>query len=109
MKNYDNFSRAWDGQSAAVTSLALFSAMNELQRVLFLKCELSRLLLVSMMFVSNKITNGYLETWNFSSRIQLAALTREVSSNWTIEVKFQVVLGSTPRDFEFAEDANNDG
>ena len=56
--------------------------MNEEQRVLHLKRELSRLFLVSKMFVPglNKIKHGCLEIWNFSSRIQLAALTRELPS-----------------------------
>ena len=40
-----------DSQLAADTPLALFSAMNELQRVLFLKSELGRLPLVSKMFI----------------------------------------------------------
>ena len=39
LKNYDNFSRVWDHQSAADTSFALFSAMNEKQRALSLKYE----------------------------------------------------------------------
>ena len=51
MKNYDNFSCVWDSQSAADTLLALFSAMNEWQRALFLKSELSRLLVVSKMII----------------------------------------------------------
>jgi len=44
------FSRVWDSQSAADMLLALFSAMNEFQRVLILKRQLSRLLLLSKMF-----------------------------------------------------------
>ena len=53
VKNYDNFSRAsvCDSQSAAGTSLALFGGMNEWQRVLFLKRELSWLFRVSKMFI----------------------------------------------------------
>ena len=47
--------RVWDSQSAAGTSLALFSAMNEYQRVLFLKFELSRLLLVSKVYIIKDI------------------------------------------------------
>ena len=44
MKNYDNISTCvLDSQSAAGASLALFSALNEKQRVLFLQRELSRL------------------------------------------------------------------
>ena len=47
----------------SVTSLALFSAMNEEQRVFLLKRELSRLFLVSEMFVPgiNKIKHGCLD------------------------------------------------
>ena len=52
-------------------SLAQFSAMNEWQRVLFLKCELSRLPLINKIDVMNKIIHGCLEMWNFSSRVQL--------------------------------------
>jgi len=52
-------------------SLAQFSAMNERQRVLFLKCELSRLPLINKIDVMNKIIHGCLEMWNFSSRVQL--------------------------------------
>ena len=40
-------SSVWDSQSAADASLALFSSMNKWQGVLFLKCELSKLLHVS--------------------------------------------------------------
>ena len=42
---------AGNSASAADKSLAVFSAMNEWQRVLFLKRESSQLLLVSKMFV----------------------------------------------------------
>ena len=41
----------WDSQSAVDTSLTPSSAMNEWQRVLFLKRELSRLPLVAKMFI----------------------------------------------------------
>ena len=62
----------WDSQLAADTSLAIFRAVNEWQRVLFLQCELSRHLLVSKMFIYwKKIIHGYLEIWNFSSCVQL--------------------------------------
>ena len=40
-----------DSQSAAGTSLALFSAVNGEQRVLFLQRELSRLFLASKIFI----------------------------------------------------------
>ena len=50
VKNYDTFSRVFDSQSVAGTSLALFRAINECRRVLFLKRELSRHLLVCTMF-----------------------------------------------------------
>ena len=56
VKNYDTFSRVFDSQSVAGTSLALFSAMNECQRVLFLKRELSRL------FV-RRLCNKQSNTW----------------------------------------------
>ena len=46
------FTCVWGSQSAAGTSLALFSAMNEWQRVLFLKRELSRFFFpVNKMFI----------------------------------------------------------
>ena len=52
---------------ASVTSLALFSAMNEEQRVLLLKRELSRLFLVSKMFVPgiNKIKLLNMVAWRY--------------------------------------------
>jgi len=46
MKNYDNFTCVWDRQPSADMSSAVLSAMNEWQSILFLKCELSQLLLV---------------------------------------------------------------
>ena len=51
----------------SVTSLALLSAMNEEQRVLLLKRELSRLFLVSKMFVPgiNKIKTRVLGDMEF--------------------------------------------
>ena len=52
VKNHDNYSGVFEiAKSAGDTSLALFSTMNQRQRVLFLKRELSRLLLVSKMFI----------------------------------------------------------
>ena len=45
------FTCVCDSQLAAGTSLALFGGMNEWQRVLFLKRELSRLFRVSKMFI----------------------------------------------------------
>ena len=52
MKNYDYFfTCVWNSQLAAGTSLALFSAMNEWQRILFLKRELSGLFRVNKIFM----------------------------------------------------------
>ena len=39
MKNYNNFSHVFDSQSASGMSLALFSAINEWQLIVFLKRE----------------------------------------------------------------------
>ena len=51
VKDRDDFSRVWDGQSTAGTSLALFSAKTEWLRVLFFKRERTRLFLVAKVFV----------------------------------------------------------
>ena len=53
-------------RSPGVTSLALFSAMNEEQRVLLLKRELSRLFLVSKMFVPGHKQNKNMVAWRYS-------------------------------------------
>ena len=50
-KNYDFFTCVWNSQLAAGTSLALFSAMNEWQRILFLKREFSGLFRVNKIFM----------------------------------------------------------
>ena len=50
---------------ASVTSLALFSAMNEEEPVLLLKRELSRLFLVSKMFVPGHKQNKNMVAWRY--------------------------------------------
>ena len=87
VKNSDTFSRGcWDGQSAAYVSLAIFSAMNEWQRVLFFKRELSRLHRVcKVLILINKIIHGCFEVWNFSCSTRYLTSERSERLRYRVE------------------------
>ena len=91
MKNYDNNYCVCESQSAADMSLALFGAMNGWKCVLFLKHELSRVLLVSNnhAYIKKKQNNTWVlgdveirisfRVFNLISNL-CTALTREILS-----------------------------